>query len=429
MDFRDPYRYPANADAGNRAADASIKPLRSTKQTISAPSAGERNSPSPLGLSVEVATTAEEFSALQGDYEQILTSSGNKLPFALHAWHEVWCQHFLESRLQFQTQRRFYVLRDSHQRCVGIVPLILTRRSIGPIKITSLDFVGADPGLTEIRGAVILPGFESQAASVIHRELSALRSVDWVRWSNIGGEFGAALAKESDLTWEKPVLDYILDLPPTWDLLREKLKRNIRESIRHSYNALKREGITFEFRVAQTRQEVAAGLERFFALHEMRANLQGTVAHRNVFPSEKLRGFFRDICAHLAPLGAVRLFQLVIGGEVVAARAAFVVQDSMYLYFSGFDPKWADYSVMTTTLVEAVKYAIKCQLKTINFSIGDDVSKSRWGVREIQLPCAVAVRRSHFSQLAWTAFYLANHEGAKPPLVSRLLGSAVRDWG
>jgi hypothetical protein len=321
------------------------------------------------------------------------------------------------------------VLRDSNQQCIAIVPLILTRRSIGPIKISSLDFVGADPGLTEIRGAVIQPGFEAQVASVIQRELAALRSVDWVRWSNISGEFGHALAKGSDLIWERPVLDYVLDLPPTWDQLRANLKRNIRESIRHSYNALRRDGIAFEFRVAETTQEVAAGMERFFALHAMRAGLQGTVPHRNVFSSKRLRAFFRDICGRLAPLGAVRLFQLAIDGEVVAMRSAFVVQDSLYLYFSGFDPKWADYAVMTTTLVETVKYAINHRMKTINFSIGTDVSKSRWGVKEIQLPCAAAVRRSHLSHLAWTAFSLANHDGAKPTLLSRLLRPAVRDWG
>lgn len=426
MDFRDPNQRTAKENAADRAADASIRPLSVTKQTISTRPSAAR---AALGLSVEVATTAEQFSALRGDYGQLLTSSGNKLPFALHAWHEVWCDHFLESRLQFQTQRRFYVLRDSDQQCVAIIPLILTRRSIGPIKISSLDFVGADPGLTEIRGAVIQPGFETEVASVIQRELASSRSVDWVRWSNISGEFGEALAKTSALTWEKPVLDYILDLPPTWDLLRANLKRNIRESIRHSYNALKRDGISFEFRVAETPQDVAAGLERFFALHAMRADLHGTVSHRNVFSSERLRAFFRDVCGRLAPLGAVRLFQLAIGGEVVAIRTAFVVQDSMYLYFSGFDPKWADYAVMTTTLVEAVKYAINHQMKTINFSIGPDVSKSRWGVREIQLPCAAAVRHSRLSQLAWTAFSLANHDGAKPTVLSRLLRPAVRDWG
>jgi CelD/BcsL family acetyltransferase involved in cellulose biosynthesis len=403
-----------------------IQSLSVTKQAIA-----ERvlSAGSTLGLSVEVASNAEQLAALKGEYQQVLESSGNKLPFALHEWHLAWCEHFLESRLQLRSQRHFYVVRDEQRRCVAIVPLILTRRAVGPIKISSLDLVGADPGLTEIRGAIICPGFETPVAWVIQRELATLRSVDWVRWSNINGTFGDALAVGANLTYERPVLDYILDLPPTWELLRAQLKRNIRESIRHSYNALKRDGIAFEFRVAQTAAEIDAALNRFFALHEMRANMKGTVAHRNTFRNDRMRNFFRDICGRLAPLGVMRIFQLVIGGEVVAARAAFVVQDSLYLYFSGYDPAWADYAVMTTTLVEAIKYALHHQMKTVNFSTGPDISKSRWGVREVRLVRAVAVNPSPLSQLAWAGFNLASEDGPRPSLLGKLSRPAARDWG
>jgi CelD/BcsL family acetyltransferase involved in cellulose biosynthesis len=413
-------------DAVVRTSEPTINSLSVTKQTITdrVLSAG-----STLGLTVELATTAEQLAALKSDYQQVLQSSSNRLPFALHEWLLAWCDHFLESRLQLRSQRHFYVVRDEQHRCVAIVPLILTRRAIGPIKISSLDLVGADPGLTEIRGAIICPGFETPVAWVIQRELAKLRSVDWVRWSSINGTFGDALAVGVNLTYERPVRDYILDLPPTWELLRAKLKRNIRESIRHSYNALKRDGISFEFRIAETAAEIDGALNRFLALHEMRANMKGTVAHRNIFRHERMRNFFMDICGRLAPLGAVRLFQLVIGGEVVAARVAFVVHDSLYLYFSGFDPKWADYAVMTTTLVEAIKYALQRQMKTVNFSIGPDISKSRWGVREVRLVRAVAVSPSPLSQLAWAGFNLASEDGPKSSLLGKLSRPAARDWG
>ena len=382
-----------------------------------------------LGLTVELATTADELAAIKDDYQRVLQASSNKLPFALHEWHVAWCEHFLESRPHLKTSRHFYVVRDEEGRCVAILPFILTRRSIGPIRISSLDLVGSDPGLTEIRGAIIWPGFEARVAWVMQRELAALRSVDWVRWNNINGPFGDALAIVTPLQAERPVQDYILDLPPTWELLRAGLKRNIRESIRHSYNSLKRDGIAFEFKVADSAGSIHAALDRYFALHELRANLQGTVAHRNTFRNERMRNFFRDICRRLAPLGAVRLFQLVINGEVVAARAAFVVDDCLYLYFSGFDPRWGAYGVMTTTLVEAIKYALLHQMKTVNFSTGHDISKSRWGVREVSLARAVVVNPSRLSQLAWAGFNLASEDGPKPSLLGRLSRQAAHNWG
>ena len=281
------------------------KSVTVTKQHV----AGHVFSPqATLGLTVELATTADQLAGIKDDYQLVLQASSNKLPFALHEWHAAWCEHFLESRPHLKTSRHFYVVRDSEGRCVAILPFILTRRSVGPIKISSLDLVGSDPGLTEIRGAVIWPGFEARVAWVIQRELAALRSVDWVRWNNINGPFGDALAIVTPLQTERPVQDYILDLPPTWELLRAGLKRNIRESIRHSYNSLKRDGISFEFKVADSADSIHAALDRYFALHEMRANLQG----------------YRGSSEHLSQRAHAQLFPRHLPAPGAARRSATV---------------------------------------------------------------------------------------------------------
>jgi Acetyltransferase (GNAT) domain len=59
------------------------------------------------------------------------------------------------------------------------------------------------------------------------------------------------------------------------------------------------------------------------------------------------------------------------------------VGDGLYLYYSGFDPEWSRYGVMTTTVAEAIKYAIAHGLKTVNLSTHKDVSKSRWSPRQV----------------------------------------------
>jgi hypothetical protein len=79
--------------------------------------------------------------------------------------------------------------------------------------------------------------------------------------------------------------------------------------------------------------------------------------------------------------------------------------------------------------VEAIKYALQRQMKTVNFSIGPDISKSRWGVREVRLMRAVAVSPSPLSQLAWAGFNLASEDGPKSSLLGKLSRPAARDWG
>jgi CelD/BcsL family acetyltransferase involved in cellulose biosynthesis len=373
-----------------------------------------------LGLTVEVAATTDALRALKPDYERLHLVTGNTLPFALHEWHVAWCEQFLRVNTHLDAQPLILAVRNFEQACVAIVPLILTRRPIGPTTFASLDLLGADPGITEIRAPLIERGYEAGAARAVQQKLATLGQIDWVQWSGVDGAFGQSLAIGAELKWQEPLLDYILELPPSWELLRARLRRNIRESIRHCYNSLKREGFVCQLRVAQHPNTVKDALERFFNLHASRANLTGTVKHPDYFASAVARRFLREVCERLARRGVVRIFELAIGQELVASRIGFAVGNSLYLYYSGFDPRWSKYSVMTTTLVEAIKYAIAQGYSTVNFSPGKDVSKTRWDPREIQFPQATQLSPSWWSRQAWNLFRRAK-SGALPQL-------ALRKW-
>jgi len=387
-----------------------------------------RWTPATPDLSVEVVTTVGGLQALAADYERLLRATGNTLPFALHEWHVAWCNEFLESGEGIHTQPMIHVARNTEGRCVAIVPFILTRRDVGPVKIGTLDLLGADPAITEIRTSIIDPSYETRAVWAIRRKLADVGEVDWLNWGVLSDSHVLALSICANLHIQCPLLNYVLDLPPSWDQFHSNLKRNIRQSIRHCYNSLKRDDLTYELRIAQEPPEVKDALERFFTLHAMRADFSGTVAHRNHFANPGARRFLHEVCGRLSGRGMVRVFQLAIRGDVVALRIGFVIGDSLYLYYSGFDPRWSKYSVMTTTVVEAIKYAIGQGLTTINLSPSKDVSKTRWGPREIALNQAVQISPSPFSRLAWAGFSRVNSPKPLPPWINKVLRMARRHW-
>ena len=90
------------------------------------------------------------------------------------------------------------------------------------------------------------------------------------------------------------------------------------------------------------------------------------------------------MCQRLAARGVARIFQLWVDDKLVATRIGFVMSDTLYLYYSGWDPAYGRYSVMTTLLAEVIQYAIAQGLKHVHLSTGVDVSKTRWGARAIQ---------------------------------------------
>ena len=152
---------------------------------------------------------------------------------------------------------------------------------------------------------------------------------------------------------------------------------------------------------------MAAGLEPFFRLHRSRAEKEGTITHKNVFESPEAEHFLVEVSERLARRGMTRIFQLKIAGEVVATRIGYVMGKSIYLYYSGYDPKWGPYSIMTTVVAEALKWAMANGLTEANLSTGNDVSKTRWGPREVVYREGIQVAPGLRPKLAWDGWQLA----------------------
>jgi CelD/BcsL family acetyltransferase involved in cellulose biosynthesis len=193
-----------------------------------------------------------------------------------------------------------------------------------------------------------------------------------------------------------------------WASFKAMLGRNIKESLRKCYNSLKRAGLSHSLHVASDGHELEEGLDDFFRLHSARADLRGTVDHADLFRNGARRAFLRDVCRRFSQRGQTRIFRLIVGERVVAARIGFAIGDSLYLYYSGYDPAFAQYSVMTTTVAEAVQYAFAEGYRQVNLSTGNDPSKQRWNPREWWQHEAISVSPNTRGRLTYGAFRFAS---------------------
>jgi CelD/BcsL family acetyltransferase involved in cellulose biosynthesis len=261
-------------------------------------------------VTTELVVDVEGIRALTADYEHLYRVSGNNLPFATQEWHLSWCEHLLSHSRRSSQQPLFCVLRKSDATCVAIVPLILTRRRLGPLEVAAVGLVGADPALTEIRNPLIEPGYERATVRAVHDRLGMLPGWDWIQWSAVSAALAEALSLEATPHWYQTLDDYVLDLPADWAGFRATLTRNLRESLRHCYNSLQRGGHTFEFVVARDPVEVRWALYRFLQLHTLRANMPWGPPHADRFAARSLKAFLYDVCDRLAARDAVKVFQL-----------------------------------------------------------------------------------------------------------------------
>lgn len=381
-------------------------------------------------LGIELASSATDLERLRPDYERLNRVRDNGFPFALHDWHVTWWKHFASQGRRVVDSLRIYVVRDRAGRVVGIVPFVATDRHFGPLVVRTLAMLGPDPYISELRGPLVEPGYEEDVVRLLRARLSSDGQWDWILWTGLNEPFARALEQGHRIRWADPTPDYELDLPSTWEAFRSGLKRNIRESLRHCYNSLKRDGYEFEFEVASKPVDVSRAVEQFLTLHAMRAEMTGGIPHRDRFDTPKSREFLRDVALRLSARGVTRVFLLKIGGQVVAARMGFVVGRSLYLYFSGYDAAWRKYSVMTTTVAEAIRYAIEQNLTRVSLSVGTDVSKTRWGARPVAWAEGIECRDSLRSQIAHAAYEKASvwREKRAPALTTMLHLLPKRGW-
>lgn len=375
--------------------------------------------PKPGTFDIERFDSFDAVPGLASEWRQLELASG--LPFATWDWATSWWAHFRERHFTLEDRLQLYTFRDPDGALVGVAPLVLTTRlQVSPFPLRQLHFLGADPNVTEVRGVVTTP---ERRPAIYHALLGAVltdaASWDWLVLSGLpAGLTDAGLPLDgARIEWSADQPMYALDLPATWDELRQGLSRNLRESLRKCYNRLKRDGRSFRLETCADIAALPDALDHFLALHAARARVPHTVPHADLFHDEPAKPFLFDVCARFAARGALRLFLLRVDEKVVAARIGFSIGDTLYLYYSGYDPAYADYSVMTTLVTEAIKYAIEAGYRHVNLSTGRDVSKTRWRPVELVNREAIVVSPSPRSAIAHGVFRHAKAGLSELPLI------------
>jgi CelD/BcsL family acetyltransferase involved in cellulose biosynthesis len=331
-------------------------------------------------------TSSEQLEAARNTWEDLLAQNESDNPFMTWDWLSTWHEHLARGPLNI------LVAREAGD-VIGFVPLerVAYRLPLG-IRVPTLQMIGRGSYQYELRSIVAAPGREVDVLGAAVTHLAQGRP----RWyctvldgftpgSNAHRAVQRLVEDRVEDVQQTDVTAHVLDLPTSWEAFRGGLKRNIKESLRRCYNSLSREGHVYSFEVWDEPERLPEAMDRFMALHTMRAEHQdGTVKHRSYFQTPQERAFLHAVAPRLLERGILHPCFLRVDGEIVAARLTLELRGQLYLYHSGFDPRWWKYSVATTITAECLKWAIERGLSRANLSVGQDVSKTRWGPREVQ---------------------------------------------
>jgi CelD/BcsL family acetyltransferase involved in cellulose biosynthesis len=334
--------------------------------------------------------TLSDFSALKSlfpEWDSLQAQIIPRTPFNSPTWFEAWWQHY-RRRTSFTRDRLFvHTLRDVTGQLIGVAPFMITcRPSFGPLRVRLLQFFGADPAITELKEPICRREHQGLVIRTLIDKLVTDRSEwDLLRWSGIQSSALAAnaLTVLGQFHEHHTVPCYILTLPESWSQLLDSVSSNMRKNIRKTYELLYRDGHTLAFNARNCLSNLGETLDTFYSLHAARASARDMILHPDCFSIRTHRILLSDVARQMTHQNKLRMLQLKIGESVVASRVAFCLGDDLYLYYSGFDPAWRKYGVMTALMCETLKWAINEGIKRVNLSTGKDFSKLRWRPDEI----------------------------------------------
>ena len=381
-------------------------------------------------LHVERAAGDGAIEKLEAQWQALEESLHPRIPFTSPVWNALWWKYFRVDSAWVRDELFIHAVRDDSGRLVAVAPMMLTSRpAFGPLRIRALQLLGADENITELRSVIARPEDTLEVLTTLSNYFAATPGRwDWLQWCGVpdNAQTRALLAAGGRIEWGREVPNFYLPLHGSWDEFKSGLSRNMKEALRKCYNSLKRAGHEFEFRVLSSPAQTPYGLATFFELHTERSQATTLPPHANVFVRPAAREFLNDYALRMAERDQLRIFQLVIGGEVVATRIGFVLGTDLYLYYSGYRVAWAPHSVMTTVVAESIKWAIQHGLRGVDLSTGRDPSKLRWKPQEFLTCEGVQTSPRRLRQLAAGAYRHVAERAKSNSMLGRLLSSARR---
>jgi hypothetical protein len=308
-----------------------------------------------------------------------------RTPFTSPLWIGLWWKHFQRRNIKFRDSLYLHIVQDDAGRLVAVAPLMQSWLS-GLPALRVIQFLGNDPALTEIRGVICRPQDRDRVIRTLTDYFMRQRN-NWeiIRWNGLqhsASEY-KFLTDGFQFIERRRQPCYVIELPTSWNSLTARVSTNMRKTLRKTYEFLQRDGFTFAVKVVERQGDIDAAIDRFVTLHAARSDAADMIHHPKRFAKPVERAFLVEYLDRMAEQGQLRIFELEINGRIVASRLAFLLGSDLYMYYSGYDPAWRKYGVMTLLVAEMIKWAMAHRLRRVNLSTGKDESKLRWKPREI----------------------------------------------
>ncbi|MBI4830746.1 MAG: GNAT family N-acetyltransferase [Candidatus Lindowbacteria bacterium] len=177
-----------------------------------------------------------------------------------------------------------------------------------------------------------------------------------------------------------------MDLPGDWNEYLNMLNGQQRHEIRRKLRRLS-EKADVRFVIMENPVEITDQLDCFLKMfRESRTD-------KAAFMTPQMESFFRLMIRAMSEEGIIKLFLLKLNDSPAATVLCFDYYGTMYLYISGYDPRYGSLSVGLLCKILSIEHSIKLGRKKYDFLKGTEPYKYRLGGKEVPLSrCRITLK-------------------------------------
>ncbi len=326
-------------------------------------------------LKVQEYRTWEDLEELRPGWNRLLASDRSAAIFLTPEWLQSWWKAY-----GFGRQIRSVGFLTADGELVALAPMYLERTG-GVLSRRTLRFIGAGSGDSDALNILVAPGWEAQIAHAFLEYLRENKFWDVCSLETLPEESPMATALACEIArqnWTvstRHTAHSLIQLPPSWDEYLKMLQPNFRPLLTRYPKRLQSR---YQVRISRSEDIVnlAAGLERLFALHQKRWTRRG---ERGAFAEPARQDFYARMAAAFLERGWLEFWSLSIGDEIAATQFCFRYRDTVSLLQEGFDPRFTDDKVGYALRAHVLQQIIAQGACCYDFLGGDDPYKLKFG--------------------------------------------------
>ena len=265
---------------------------------------------------------------------------------------------------------------------------------IAPLQVRGKEafFVGS-PDVCDYQDFIVVPGRESDFFDVLlddlkrqdisQLSLSPLRPDSTVMTSLVD----AARNRGFEVLCREGEVSVEMDLPSTWEDYLVGLDKKQRHEVRRKLRRLWGAGDVVYRCQEGSPQQVDGFMDIFLRLFTLSRE------EKAEFMTDQMESFFRSLAKTMAEIKLLRFGILEVDKVTAAMIMGFDYNETMYLYNSGYDPRYDSLSVGLLSKALCIRESIQRGKKKWDFLKGAEKYKYQLGGKEIPLyNCRITIR-------------------------------------